>query len=213
MYTFLSGASPYQTGKLHWNNFSLVCTVQNNLKSMNDLNPTIFLIPLAALILVGIFYRIFLKKAINKSSYKYLIFTIFILAFLLNLAWELLQGPLYSGYSYNAQHISFCALASVADAIMVILFYFVLGLIFKDALWIRKLTFTRILVLMLVGGTGAFLSEARHVMVGSWVYADSMPIIPFTKVGLSPILQFMILPGLIYYLSTYFFKIINRIPE
>lgn len=180
---------------------------------MNDLNPAIFIVPVIALTLAGIFYIFFLKKTTNKSNYKYLIFTIFILAFILNLAWELLQGPLYSGYSFNAQHISFCALASVADAIMVVLLYFFLGLIYKDALWIRNLTVTRVLVIILIGGIGAIVFEARHIMVASWVYADSMPIIPYTDVGLSPILQFMILPGLIYFLSGYLLKNISHAPE
>ena len=174
---------------------------------MNELNLTIFIMPVIALTLVVIFYRFFLNKATNKSNYKYLIFIIFALALVLNLAWELLQGPLYSGYSYNVQNISFCALASVADAIMVLLLYFVLSLIYKDSLWIRKLTVIRILIIVLIGGFGAILFESMHIMVGSWIYADSMPLIPFTNVGLSPILQFIILPGLIYFLSGYLLKV------
>ena len=174
---------------------------------MNELNLTIFIIPVIALTLVVIFYRFFLNKATNKSNYKYLIFIIFTIALLLNLAWELLQGPLYSGYRYNVQNISFCALASVADAIMVLLLYFVLSLIYNDSLWIRKLTLIRILIIVLIGGFGAILFESMHIVVGSWIYTDSMPLIPFTNVGLSPILQFIILPGLIYFLSGYLLKV------
>lgn len=173
---------------------------------MNDLNPTIFIIPVTALILVVIFYIFFLTKAKNKSDYKFLIVIIFILAFILNLSWELLHGPLYSGYSYNAEQMSYCALASAADAVMVVLLYFALTLIYKNVFWIRQLTIKRTLVLMLIGGIGAFLSEARHINAESWNYTDSMPIIPFTNVGLSPILQFIILPGLICFLSRYLFK-------
>ncbi len=180
---------------------------------MNELNPTIFIIPVTALILVVIFYRFFLTKAKNKPDYKSLIVIMVTLAFILNLAWELLHGPLYSGYSYTAQHMSFCALASIADAVMVVLLYFALTLIYKNVFWIRELTVGRLLLIMLIGGIGAVLAEARHVEAGSWVYTDSMPIIPYTKVGLSPFLQFIILPGLIYFLSGYFLKTKNHSPE
>ncbi|WP_276348872.1 hypothetical protein [Daejeonella sp. JGW-45] len=174
---------------------------------MKDLNPAIFILPVTALILAGVCYWFFLKKASNKRNYKFLIVIIFILAFILNLAWELLQGPLYSGFTYNAEHMSFCALASIADAIMVVLLYFALTLIYKNVFWIRELTVKRILLIMLIGGIGAVLAEARHVQAGSWIYNDSMPIIPYTNVGLSPILQFIILPGLIYFLSGYLLKV------
>jgi hypothetical protein len=98
------------------------------------------------------------------------------------------------------QNISFCALASVVDAIMVLLLYFVLSLIYKDSLWIHKLTIMRILIIVWIGGFGAILFESMHIMVGSWIYTDPMPIIPFTNVSLSPSLQFLILPGLVYFL-------------
>lgn len=174
---------------------------------MKGLNPTIFIIPVIALILVTILYRFFLNKASNKSDYKSLIVKMFILAFVLNLAWELSQGPLYSGFSYNAEQMSFCALASVADAVMVILLYYALTLIYKNPYWIYEFTVLRIILIMLIGGIGAVLTEARYVKAGSWSYTDAMPIIPYTNVGLSPILQFIILPTLIYFLSGYLQKI------
>lgn len=46
-----------------------------------------------------------------------------LLAFVLNLIWELAHGPLYEGYVYDFQHISFCTLASVADMLMALLLY------------------------------------------------------------------------------------------
>lgn len=100
----------------------------------------------------------------------------------------------------------FCGLASVADAIMVLLIYFVLALIYKDPLWIKHLNLKRTLIIVLLGGTGAVLAEIGHLSQDNWAYASSMPIIPFINVGLSPILQFMFLPVLSYYLSFYLSK-------
>ena len=54
---------------------------------------------------------------------------------------------------------------------------------------------------MLIGAAGAVLSEKRHLIIGSWAYDQSMPIVPFVKVGISPLLQFFLLPVVIYFLS------------
>ena len=54
---------------------------------------------------------------------------------------------------------------------------------------------------MLTGGIGAVAAEIRNLSAGSWAYSKSMPIIPFLNVGLSPVLQFMLLPAIIFYLG------------
>ncbi|MCY7423199.1 MAG: hypothetical protein LH478_15810, partial [Chitinophagaceae bacterium] len=102
---------------------------------------------------------------------------------------------------YSLSHIAFCGLASVADAIMVILIYFVLAIIYKDPLWIKHINLQRTLILILIGGIGAILAEMRHLSQGNWAYAPSMPMLPFVHAGLSPVLQFMLLPILVYYIS------------
>jgi signal transduction histidine kinase len=173
---------------------------------MNNIEPIIFLIPVIASILVIIFYYILLKKTTNKAVFNHFIFTVIILSFFLNFAWELIQSPLYKGHSYNTAHIALCALASLADAIMILLLYFSLALIYKNPFWVRNLKLDRIITLILIGGIGAILVEIRHLLVGNWAYAPSMPIIPFVNAGLSPVLQFMILPVIVYSLSFYFLK-------
>lgn len=175
---------------------------------MNDLKPVSFLVPVIALILVVVLFIFLLKESGNKAAFKRFTFIVTGLAFLLNFAWEVIQMPLYKGASYDIQQIAFCALASMADAIMVLMICFVFALIYKDPFWTRDLTWQRILNLMMVGGLGAIGAEIIHLSSGNWAYARSMPIIPVVNAGLSPVLQFMILPGLIYYLS---FQILERI--
>lgn len=168
---------------------------------MNDLKPVVFLIPVIALILAVIAYRHFYKKTENKSAFRHFIFLLIVLAFLLNLTWELVQAPLYANFTNNKMHIIFCVLASGGDVIMLLLLYFVLAFIYKDPVWISLLTILRILVVILIGGIGAILSELGHVLIGSWTYTASMPLIPVVKVGLSPVLQFIVIPITAYYLS------------
>jgi len=58
-----------------------------------------------------------------------------------------------------------------------------------------------IALLILIGGIGAVLAERRHLIAGSWNYSASMPVIPIAEAGLSPVIQFMLLPLLIFKLS------------
>ncbi|WP_354357980.1 hypothetical protein [Pedobacter sp. UYP30] len=95
-------------------------------------------------------------------------------------------------------HILFCLLASVADAIMVLLIYFGFALVYKNAPWIENLKRSKIILLILAGAISAVLAETRHLSIGTWSYADTMHVIPILNAGLSPVLQFMILPLLIY---------------
>ena len=171
---------------------------------MKTLPPLIFLIPVVALILVLIFYFIILIKASDKTLFERFTFTTLLLAFILNFAWEIIQGPLYIGFTYSISHIVFCGLAFVADDIMVLLIYFILAINYEDPLWIKHINLQRTLILILIGGIGAIFAEMRHLSLGNWAYGPSMPILPFVNAGISPVLQFMLLPGLIFMYLLYF---------
>ena len=126
-----------------------------------------------------------------------------VISFILNEVWELLQMPLYSSAYYNLGHVVFCTLGALADMIMVLLLYVCFGFIYKNPFWIWQSNWFKICIVMLTGAAGAVLSEKRHLIIGSWAYDQSMPIVPFVNVGLSPVLQFFLLPVSIYFLSFY----------
>jgi len=173
---------------------------------MENLKLTIFILPFITLIVVAFFYVSILRKTTNKIVFRKMVIITSLFAFIFNLGWELVQLPLYIGGSYTLMHIAICALGSVADMIMVLLMYLALGLIYKNPMWVNEFTWQRKLVLILIGGVGAVLGEMSHTGQGNWAYAPSMPVIPILHVGLSPVLQFMILPLLIYYSSYYIVK-------
>ena len=77
------------------------------------------------------------------------------MAFVLNLAWELLYGSLYKGFEYDFRHIPICILASVADMLMVLLLFFGFSIVTKDLFWIKKMNVSSSIVLMVVGGVRA----------------------------------------------------------
>lgn len=168
---------------------------------MQKLTLSILLIPVIAISLDIFLYLILLRKTENKKSFKHFIFAVLLFAFLFNTAWEISQIPLYNEGVYSLSHILFCVLASVADAIMVLLIYFGFSFIYKNPLWVKKMALSKIILLIVTGGIGAVLAETRHLSIQTWSYATTMPIIPVVNVGLSPVLQFMILPLLIYWVA------------
>ena len=170
---------------------------------MTTLTPGMFVVPTIALTVTGVLYAYFAKKAPDRSAFKRFVGFALMLAFVLNFSWELSHCPLYEGCGYDPPHVAFLALASLADAIMAALLYLGLALVYQDGLWVRQMTWVRAFWLVILGGAGAALTEVVHLAVGSWVYTDRMPLIPGLGVGLSPVLQFAVLPLLIYSLSFY----------
>ena len=168
---------------------------------MRSLSLSIAIIPGITVLLDMLLYVFFFRHTSQRKIFNRFVITTILLAFLFNVAWEILQMPLFKGGVYEWQHILFCVLASVADVITVLLIYFGFALIYKNALWVKKLNPNRIIVLILTGGVGAVLAEVWQLSIGTWSYASAMPLIPVVNVGLSPVLQFMILPVLIYRLS------------
>ena len=174
--------------------------------NMENLKATAFIVPIIALIIIFILYMQLLKHSNNRSDFKRVSYLIIAFSFLLNFVWEMFQMPLYEGMEPGIQTIIFCALAAVADTVMVLLIYYAFGFIYKTPLWIKHLNYIRIILLILTGGFGAVLMELRHLHSGTWGYKQTMPLIPFVDVGGLPVLQFMSLPLLSYVISFYFIK-------
>lgn len=174
---------------------------------MQGLSFSILIMPVLAISLDVLLFVTLLRKVARKSIFKQYVLAVILFSFLLNAVWEILQIPLYKEGIYSFNHILFCLLASAADVIMVMLIYFGFAIICKNAMWVQNLKPINIIFLILVGGIGAILAETRHLSIGTWSYAAIMPVIPVVNVGLSPVLQFMILPLLIYTISL---KIIKR---
>ncbi len=174
---------------------------------MDSLSADIFIIPtIALMIAVGLFI-LFYTRSDDKHSYNHFVMYVLIISMLLNSVWELAHSPFYYEHQYDWQHISICLLASLADTVMVFILLFLFGLIYKDIFWIRNLSTGRVAILLLVGAIGAIIGEMWHISRGDWLYADSMPLIPIIGVGILPVLQFTILPLIIFIVSR---KLSNR---
>ncbi|MEO5945861.1 MAG: hypothetical protein ABIP79_03535 [Chitinophagaceae bacterium] len=177
---------------------------------MDQLSLYVFIIPSAALLLMIILVVHLKKNAGNQQTFMHLLWSITLCSFILNLAWEMLQMPLYLNMSPDWQTTLFCTLASVADTIMVLLIYYGFAWLYKNNWWMIRPGPYRLMILVFAGGVGAVLAELRHINLGTWIYSTHMPIILGLKVGLVPVLQFMILPGVIYFLALSFKKKLDQ---
>ncbi len=165
---------------------------------MELLSPALFLVPTLALTLTLIAYFYFARQVQERRTYRLYVASVAGTAYLLNVVWEVSQGFLYQGYQYDFKHISFCALASVADVLMVFMLLYGFALIYGNVYWTRSMKPIQIAVLMLTGGLGAIVAETLHTGRGSWSYAEAMPLLPWVGVGLTPVLQFTLLPLIIF---------------
>lgn len=113
---------------------------------------------------------------------------IFFTALATNMLWEFAQAPLYACFSDFQICMWLCFRASFGDAFIVLGIY----LLLRKNLSLFKVAILGILIAVLI--------ELHALEVGRWAYTEAMPIIPFLKVGLTPVLQMALLPNLIFYL-------------
>ncbi len=125
---------------------------------------------------------------------------IFVISFVLNLIWENIQAPLYEGYYSFTQHFWICFKASLGDAVIITFIFFMLALFFKNILWFQNLNWKPILFLVVIGMLISIGIEKWALATLRWHYAYNLPIIPIIKVGLTPVLQMMILPVTTFYI-------------
>ena len=130
-----------------------------------------------------------------------LILTIFFIGFFLNLVWENVQAPLYEGYTNFWDHFIMCFWASLVDAAVILLLHSLFAIWYKDLFWIKHLNWKNGLLLMLAGVAVALGFEYWAFENEVWAYTERMPVVGVLEIGLSPLLQMMLLPLITLYVS------------
>lgn len=130
-------------------------------------------------------------------------FNVFVFAFLLNYPWELLQVPLYQGMPEAAHWdaIKVCTRATLGDGIIILLAYWGSALLARDRWWIARPRLASLLAMVGLGVAITVLLERLAVISDNpnwgWRYAEAMPMVPILGIGLTPLLQWLILPPLV----------------
>jgi hypothetical protein len=123
----------------------------------------------------------------------------------LNLAWEIVQLPLFTLWRTGTLKQQAFAIAhcTIGDLMIAGLTFLVAVAVFANADWPR--TGARpVWLLTLAAGVGyTIYSEWINVSVrGTWAYSDLMPIVPIIGTGLAPLLQWCVVPTLAFWIAT-----------
>ena len=136
-----------------------------------------------------------------SNQYRAALLRISVVSFVLNAIWENAHAPLYAGYISPLRHVPMCTRAAFGDVLIVLLMYGLFTLMYKDAWWFKKLNWKSVALLGIVGLEIGVGIEIWALHAQRWNYGASMPIIPRVQVGLTPVLQMMLLPIITFYLS------------
>ncbi len=127
---------------------------------------------------------------------------IIILSIPINFIWEMLQMPLYSNMHWDLRSSLYCSVASIGDAVMILIIYFFVSFLLKNKYWILELQINSIILSILIGFVLSFMVEDMALTLNLWKYSNLMPTLINSNIGVSPILQMVILPLLVFKLTS-----------
>ncbi|OGP77043.1 MAG: hypothetical protein A2V86_15885 [Deltaproteobacteria bacterium RBG_16_49_23] len=122
--------------------------------------------------------------------------SIFFLSFFLNFFWEVVQT-----YFYTMRDSPFSAMlygwihCTLGDVVITLGSFWFIGVMRSKRRWFLDLGRVNFIGFIMVGILYLVFSETLNVSIWkSWSYNKLMPIIPYIKVGLTPFLQWIIVP-------------------
>lgn len=127
-----------------------------------------------------------------------------IFSFLLNYPWEMLQSPLFGGMSEGAhwEKVKVCTLAALADAVISLMSYWMAAVVARNRAWPLNPKPAPWLTYMAVGLGLTMLGERLALgPLALWEYSAAMPLVPVIEVGISPMLQWLVLPPLVLWFA------------
>jgi hypothetical protein len=113
-----------------------------------------------------------------------------------NFPWEMAHSFLYRGvrgFTWE-QHLVCCGLAALADGAGIALIFATGARCFREARRTQRAGLGPFALTVLLGLVGAVLTEHLALRLGWWAYGPAMPRLPGTELGLSPLVQFVVLP-------------------
>lgn len=126
--------------------------------------------------------------------------------FLTHFAWEMLQIPWFAGM-LEASHgavVWLCVRATGGDVVILLAGFWLASLVAGRRDWLVAGADWRrpALVVVLVGVVVTVVFEWLATgPLGRWEYTDAMPVIPFVETGLTPLVQWLVVPPLVLWLA------------
>ncbi len=120
--------------------------------------------------------------------------------FLLNFIWEIWQVPLFQGMD-NLTHFEatiHCTLAALGDVVILLVAFWIIALTARSRSWIIHPKTIQVAGFIAIGIVITVVVEAIAIHVlNRWQYATAMPTLPILGTGITPILQWLIIPPII----------------
>lgn len=124
-------------------------------------------------------------------------FSIIVFSFLLHFVWEFWQAPTYAGM-IELNHwdgIKLCTSATFGDVGFAMTAFWLTSLFAKSRLWFLNPSTPQLLLFMGVGIALTVGFEYYYTSISlRWTYSELMPLIPPFGTGLSPLLQWLVIP-------------------
>lgn len=132
----------------------------------------------------------------HPESWRFIVFRYLPRLTLFSLAWEILQLPLYTIWQEArpgriAFAVAHCTAGDVLIGAAVLLLALILSRAKQPADWSAKRIGTGMVVLAVFY---TLISERINIAQGNWAYSSWMPVLPWVEVGISPLLQWLVVP-------------------
>lgn len=124
--------------------------------------------------------------------------------FLVHFVWEMLQVPWFTGM-LEASHgsvVSLCVRATLGDVLILLAAFWAGSAVVRHRGWL--VTGQRMPAVITVAAgviTTVIFEWLATGALGRWSYAEAMPVIPGIGIGLTPFLQWLLLPPLALWLT------------
>ncbi len=116
-----------------------------------------------------------------------------VFAFCLHIIWERAHVHLYKDYEGLSGRLPITLWAAIGDVLYTLGAVLLIALLKNNFDWIPSATLSDFVALSIVGLVIALYVEYRAFVLRRWAYTSAMPLIPVLKVGLSPILEMVVL--------------------
>lgn len=127
-------------------------------------------------------------------------FNVAVFSFLLNFVWEYIQAPTYAGM-IEMNHwdgIKLCTSATFGDVGFALTAFWITSLASRSRQWIFEPKAWQLLLFLGVGIGLTIGFEFYYTTISlRWTYSELMPLVPPFGTGLSPLLQWVVVPLLV----------------